>query len=329
LLDRLIRALLETGGPENSRTALEYARRFERDVTAMRVEAPQTHMAPGRWKEELDRMAARSLVLEARATGNIGDPAQAVTLAEKSWTTWPTAEAARERAWWLAKLARTQEAIESYADAFTLEDPRSTEIDRAQDRRRMGELYVRLNGSEKGLGDLILKAYDRTSALMNERVAAMRAGDPNASAKKVLDFTLPAVDGGPPLQLASLAGKIIVLDFWATWCEPCRIQHPMIDRTRKALGNDPNVVFISIDTDDDRSLVAPFMKEQHWSGSAYYEAGLMRLLNITSIPTVLVIDPQGQTSSRMVGFIPERFEDMLSARIAEVRKAATAASAAK
>jgi len=47
----------------------------------------------------------------------------------------------------------------------------------------------------------------------------------------------------------------------------------------------------------------------------------VRMLRITSIPTVLVIDPKGKTSSRMAGFIPDRFVDMLEHRIIEARQA--------
>jgi hypothetical protein len=86
--------------------------------------------------------------------------------------------------------------------------------------------------------------------------------------------------------------------------------------------NNTSVVFISVDTDDDHSLVGRFLHEQHWDGDAYFEAGLVRLLKITTIPTVLVIDSKGRTASRMSGFIPERFEDMLEHRILEAREAA-------
>jgi thiol-disulfide isomerase/thioredoxin len=324
LLDRVTRALLDEGGPEASKQALEFAKRFEGDVEAMNRSEAQGHLTPAQWSEQLNRMKARALVLEARATGNLGNATQAGALAAKAWEMWPTGEAARERAWWLAKQGRNVDAIEAYAEAFTLEDPHSTETDRAQDRRRMGELYAKTNGSEKGLGDLILRAYDQTSALMSARLADIKAKDPNSGASKVLDFTLPAVDGGDPLKLASLNGKTVVIDFWATWCAPCRIQHPMIEKVRERMKKDAGVVFVSVDTDDDHSLVRGFMHEQHWNGTAYFDAGLVQLLKITSIPTVLVIDPKGRTASRMTGFIPERFEDMLEHRILEAREPAGA-----
>jgi len=78
-------------------------------------------------------------------------------------------------------------------------------------------------------------------------------------------------------------------------------------------------VFVAVDADEDVSLVAPFVKEQGWKDQGYFEAGLARQLTISSIPTVLVLDPNGRISSQMIGFIPERFEQMLTERVDEAR----------
>jgi thiol-disulfide isomerase/thioredoxin len=319
LMDRVTRALLDSDDKESARRALEYAKRYEAQVEAMRPRAAEGHMSEGQWAEQIDKSKARVLVLEARATGNLGTSEEALKLARASWETSPNAESAREIGKWLVKLDRRAEAIEYYADAFAMEDSRTTEADRARDRARLGELYTGLNGSEKGLGDAILQAYDKTSALKKERLASMKVKDPNAGATEILDFTLPGADGKDPIAMASLKGKTVVMDFWATWCGPCKVQHPLIEKIRKRYENSGNIVFISVDSDNDHSLVAPFVKEMHWDGRIYFDGGISRALNVSSLPTVIVLDRNGKISSRMIGFIPERFEDMLTERIEETR----------
>ena len=64
-------------------------------------------------------------------------------------------------------------------------------------------------------------------------------------------------------------------------------------------------MFLSIATDDERELVAPFLKENHWEPQhVYFEDGLSRVLAITSIPTTIVLDRHGEVVSRMNGFVP-------------------------
>jgi thiol-disulfide isomerase/thioredoxin len=323
MLDRVTRALVDKSDPEQAKRTIGYAKRYESDVTALRVKMePPGHLTPGQWSQELDKAMARALALEARATGYAGDPEAAHKIGGKSWETYPTAEGARETAFWLTQLGRNAEAVEFYSDAFTLEDSRTTEADR--DRTRLGGLYAGLNGSEKGLGDVILEAYDRTAALLSLRRAELKAKDPNSQATDIEDFTLPAVDKtAPPLVVSALKGKTVVMDFWATWCVPCRAQQPLLEKLQMHYADAPDVRFVAVNADDEPSAVAPFVKEQGWKSQGYFEAGLARQLVISQIPTVLVIDPNGQITSRMIGFIPERFEQMLTERVEEARKSTT------
>ncbi len=320
MLDRVIRALIESEEPAQNKAAIAYANRYKADITALRGQPAPAGHSPAKWPDELDLAEARALALEARATGNLGDSAAAAEIALKSWTACPTAEGAREAARWLMRLDRTAEAIEYYADAFTLEDPRTTSTDRARDRAEMARLYAKLNAPPKSLGDIVLEAYDRTAALMDERTAKLKTRDPNVDAKTFEDFVLPAVgEGAPALLVSSLKGKTVVMDFWATWCAPCRAQKPMIENVAKRYAGAKDIVFIAVDADEDQSLVRPFVKEQGWKDAGYFEGGLARNLTISEIPTVLVVDPAGQISSRLIGLVPDKFEEMLIARIEEAR----------
>ena len=316
LMDRVTFELIQKGDAESAKKALEYVKRYQTGIRAMQQQPPP-HYTSGQWADQMDRAMARSLALEAHAHENTGDLENALPAARQSWATYPNGDAAREIAALLTKMGKEGDAIEPLADAFTVEDPGSTEADRARDRMRMGAIYAKVNGSEKGLGELVLQAYDRTSAMMKDRIQKLKAKDPNVGAQEIFDFTLPPVNGESPLKLASLRVKVVVMDFWATWCVPCRAQHPLLENVKKQFAGVPQVVFLPLDADDDPSLAAPFLKEQGWNEPAWFEGGLERKLTVANIPTILVLDPAGHVSSRMNGFIQDRFEDMLTQRISE------------
>jgi thiol-disulfide isomerase/thioredoxin len=319
ILDRVTRALLSSDSKETSERALPYAKRYVDQVISLRQQPPAGHLGAAEWKIEIDRGVARAMTLAARATGNLGKYSEALALSEKGYAEFPTAEGAREIAKWLVKLGREADAVPHMADAFTISDNHNTEAARAQDRIRMGELYKKLNGSEKGLGDLILESYDRTTALVAERKWQTRASDPNGQAPGLMDFTLPGVNTSA-LQLASLRGKTIVFDFWATWCGPCRAQHPLMELVKRRFEGNANVSFVSVNADEDRELVPSFLKDNQWTSPVYLEDGLSRLLQITSIPTTIIVDKRGEIASRMNGFNPDRFADLLTERIQQTLK---------
>jgi hypothetical protein len=231
ILDRVTRALLSGDSKETSERALRYAKRYVEQVVAIRQQPPAGHFGAADWKTEVDRSVARAMALEARATGNLGKYDEALALSEKGYAEFPTAEGAREISKWLIKLGREADAVPHMADSFTIPDSRNTEAARTQDRIRIGELYKKLNGSEKGLGDLILESYDRTTGLVAQRKWQTRSTDPNSQAVSLMDFTLPGLNG--PLKLASLRGKAIVFDFWATGQTPVRGQPRRFVRLRE------------------------------------------------------------------------------------------------
>ena len=319
-LERVARALLATDDKDKAGRALKYAQRYEQLIEELSKSHSDPRAGPGQWQDEVDRGLARAFSLQARATGNLGRMDEAVALAKKAYAAYPSAEAARETGRWLSRSGHAEEAIRYYADAFVLADVKATDAERAADRRHMGELYHKLKGSEKGLGDLILEAYDRTSARAAERKANIRKAGSQHPGHARSGLSPSTGVSGDKLQLSAFRGKAIVFDFWATWCGPCRAQYPLYDKVKEKYSSNPDVVFVSVDTDENRALVAPFLDEQKWSRTVYYEDGLVTNLAINSVPTTVVLNRQGEIVSRMNGFVPERFVGMLSDRIEEALK---------
>lgn len=319
ILDHVTRALLDKDGKESNELALKYSRMLVEilaDQRKSQLEAKERAPARGRRLDETEYAIARAYTFESRALGNLNrfDEATAATVA--GWTVCPTSENARERARWLEKANKPKEALAAFAEALALNDERTGSADVVKDRARLAELAQMANGSEAGFGEALLAAYDRVAAATGAREQRLKAFDPNTGAKTMLDFTISGVQGDM-LPMASLKGKVVVIDFWATWCGPCRAQHPLYEQAKLRFKNNPNVVFLAISTDEDHEVVKPFLESQKWSQQVYFEDGLSALLRVNSIPTTVILDKQGNIISRLNGFIAERFVEMIADRINE------------
>jgi thiol-disulfide isomerase/thioredoxin len=312
MLDRVARVELALGGKDNAEKAFAHARRFQELVERL---PESTGLGAAKRMEERDRGIARALLYQSRAKSALGDFNEAAKLAALSFSKYPCEESAREWGGALDSAGYYEQAVMHFADALMIPDLRALDSDRAIDRKRLGEVYRKKHESEKGLGDAILEAYDRTVALVEARQNRLNALDPNANVTDPMGFTIGGLDG-QKFKLGSLKGKVVILDFWATWCGPCRIQHPMYDQVQEKFKDRGDVVLLSIDTDEDHSIVSGFLDQQKWPKTrVYFEDGLQKLLQVSDIPTTIVFDKQGRLASRMNGFLPDRFVEQLTERI--------------
>lgn len=311
LMDRLAYSFLMLGGKENAAKAYKYARAFEELVAAMPVASGRD---AARRQDEQERAASHALLYQSRARTILNDDDDALRLAARAFSAYPGEETAREWSEVLLRMGKQADAIERLAEAFVIPDPFATDAMRQGDRLLLGELYTKLHGSEKGLGDVILAAYDRTSTVVETRRKKLLALDPNSALADPMEFTVTGLDG-KKLRLAGLKGKLLILDFWATWCVPCRLQHPLYETLRERFGARGDVVFLEMNSDEDRSVVEPFLTAEKWDKTVYFEDGLARLLNVMNIPSTILIDKSGRVASRMDGFDPSTFLEQMTSRI--------------
>jgi thiol-disulfide isomerase/thioredoxin len=322
LLDHVTRALLDSPGREDQQRALAYSRMLAGMLEEQRKEQLAGEYRPmrGRRLEETEYALARARTFEARALDNLGRAEEALAAALAGWQLYPTVENARERARILERAGRSAEALAAFAESLALGADRTGEPDAKRDRERLAALARKAHGGETAFGAELLAAYDRVAAAQEARRARLKEFDPNFGARTIYDFTLTSTTG-EKLALASLKGKVVVIDFWATWCGPCRAQYPLYEQVRQRFRDRNDVVFLRISTDEDRSAVAPFLSEQKWEPLSWFEDGLASLLRVSAIPTAMVLDREGNIVSRMSGFIADRFVDMLSERIREALEA--------
>lgn len=122
--------------------------------------------------------------------------------------------------------------------------------------------------------------------------------------RQAADFTLKTVDGSP-VHLADLKGRVILLDFWATWCPPCRHELPTIEAISRKY-KDKNVLVFGIN-DEDVQTAKRFLEKSDPDLATLHDAQgkIHKLYGCYSIPTVLIIDPAGKVVAHFIGERPE------------------------
>jgi len=204
-------------------------------------------------------------------------------------------------------------AIDEYALAFALpENGPAGSADRRDLRLKLGNVWRHVHGGDQGLGDAILAAYDRAYPAQSDAAKAPAAR--NKDAKDAFEFVVRRMDG-TPLPLAPLKGKVVVLSFWATWCEPCQELEPLFNQVAMSYVGNADVAFFAANTDDDETQVPPFVASQKWDVPVIYADGLDDFMKVDSLPTVLILGRTGNIVYRVGGLPPEGFSESLAAAI--------------
>jgi peroxiredoxin len=129
------------------------------------------------------------------------------------------------------------------------------------------------------------------------------------------DFTLSDLSG-VPVRLEALRGKVVVLDFWATWCPPCEFQIPILNQVYEAHRDvgDLEILGISVDTEGPEVVQEYIAKHQAVYPILMGSESLARTFGAPGFPSLIVVDPSGRIAEIHVGLIeaPE-LEQVISA----------------
>lgn len=301
--------------------ALLYADKLVKSFETLLTESSKPRrISAAQWEDRKQQGLASVYLLRGRVHADLGNLEKAQADLQKSFKAARLAGAAVSLAEVAEKRKDTDLAIENYAQGFVISLITDETIDKAAVRRKLGQLYTAKKGSETGLGDLLLKTYDNVVKERNEHLAKLEAPNINEGLADAMQFTLTKLDGSR-LKMSEQKGKVIVLNFWATWCGPCLTEMPLFEKTMAKYKDDKDVVFLAVTTDEDRELVSPFLKQHKFNLPVAYAEHLDDLFAVASIPTTIILDRNGQIAFRQAGFNPrEDFVESLSARIEEAKK---------
>lgn len=123
----------------------------------------------------------------------------------------------------------------------------------------------------------------------------------NSSLELAPDFVLTDTQGNK-VKLSDYRGKVVILDFWATWCPPCRRGIPDLIDLKKTYKERLAIIGISLDTDSKNDVI-PFMKQYGINYKVVYGDNdvVQKYGNIQAIPTSFIIDQKGNIVTSFVG----------------------------
>lgn len=195
------------------------------------------------------------------------------------------------------------------------------------DRNSVLAVLARLGGEENA--ELVEKVVAKLEAknpnyapllkFKADRADAKAQRERLAEGKVAPEFSYPTPDGKKNLGPQDFKGKILVLDFWASWCGPCRQEIPHLKEAYKAY-HDKGVEFFSVSIDKDGAAWRKAMKEENmpWEQAQAPKAGkdIMKLYQFSGIPYILVLDKEGKIVAKNLRgkALTDKLEEMLSGK---------------
>jgi thiol-disulfide isomerase/thioredoxin len=161
---------------------------------------------------------------------------------------------------------------------------------------RMRRLWNTLGGTKESWVQLF-EGAENTSTLSASTTGAWQKSD-----RILADFNLNDLNGRT-WRLSDLKGKTVFVNIWATWCAPCKEELPFVQRLYVQMKNNPDVTILSLNVDEDVSLVEPYVKQNGLTLPVLPAYSYVRsMLSTTVLPRSWIIGPDGTLRNEQIGF---------------------------
>jgi len=270
--------------------------RNRKEVKSPEDEKPN-YYSESEWKSDREYMLAMTLFVEADALFKLNRFDECLSIAEEAV---------------ILTKKKEGEINELYCKALVQKGENEKVLDKIGDfiksgyatsnmREMMREAYIKEKGSATGFEEFLNQYENAADQKLTEKLKREMISEPAP------EFTLLDLDG-KKVSLEKLKGKVVVVDFWATWCGPCLASFPAMQKAVEKYSEDPNVQFLFINTwervENVKQNVIDFIKKNNYSFHVLLDENseVIEKYKVSGIPTKFIIDKNSTIRFMEVGF---------------------------
>lgn len=161
--------------------------------------------------------------------------------------------------------------------------------------------YTTVKGSNAGFDSVLTVAKNESVKELKAKLKKEIIDQPS------IDFELKSLDGST-VKLSDLKGKVVVLDFWATWCGPCISSFPSLQKVYDKYKANPNIKILAMNTwervkpEEREQHVKNFIEKNNYTFPVLFDTDLVSQYGVSGIPTKFIIDQNGRIRFKDIGF---------------------------